>query len=156
MNSMLVPSQHLAEPNTPSDRQVEFSRGINSSGSGLLNLINDILDLSKIEDVKVMVEMADMPFVTIRDATDRSFRHVAEATSPPFHAQFGDGLPHSMESDPKQQQQSLKSLISNAVKVTSRGNVDVTHHRSWLQPPPPSEVAALEAAVLPLNYDRGR
>ena len=127
LNSILILSQQLAEnaTRTLSEKQVEFSRNINSSGTDLLNLINDILDLSKIESGTVTVEVEEIPFASLRDAVDRSFRHVAEAKHLPFNVQFAEGLPHSMESDPKRLQQILKNLISNAIKFTARGHVDV-------------------------------
>src|SRR4029078_6098791 len=108
-----------------SNKQVEYSGNINSSGSDLLNLINDILDLSKIESGTVTVEVEEIPFAALRDAVDRSFRHVAEAKHLPFNVQFADDLPHSKESDPKRLQQILKNLLSNAIKFTARGHVDV-------------------------------
>jgi signal transduction histidine kinase len=124
----LILSQQLAESKTLTDKQVEFSRNINSSGTDLLNLINDILDLSKIESGTVTVEVEEIPFSALRDAVDRSFRHVAEAKHLPFNVQFDEGLPHSMESDPKRLQQILKNLVSNAIKFTARGHVDVRVH----------------------------
>ena len=127
LNSILILSQQLAE-NTAgnlSDKQVEFSRNINSSGSDLLHLINDILDLSKIESGTVTVEVEEIPFAGLRDTIDRNFRHVAEAKNLPFHVQFAEDLPRFMDSDPKRLQQILKNLLSNAVKFTAHGHVDV-------------------------------
>jgi len=127
LNSILILSQQLAN-NTASNlttKQVEFSRNINSSGSDLLNLINDILDLSKIESGTVTVDVEEIPFANLRDNIDRNFRHVAEAKNLPLHVLFDTGLPDSMASDPKRLQQILKNLLSNAVKFTSRGQVEV-------------------------------
>ncbi|MGQ2979864.1 MAG: HAMP domain-containing protein, partial [Polaromonas sp.] len=127
LNSILILSQQLAEnaPGTLSPKQVEFSRNINSSGSDLLHLINDILDLSKIESGTVTVEVEEISFAGLRDNIDRNFRHVAEAKNLPFHIRFSDDLPRSMDSDPKRLQQVLKNLLSNAVKFTSQGQVEV-------------------------------
>jgi HAMP domain-containing protein/signal transduction histidine kinase/DNA-binding response OmpR family regulator len=127
LNSILILSQQLAEnaPGNLSGKQVEFSRNINSSGSDLLHLINDILDLSKIESGTVTVEVEEIPFAGLRDTIDRNFRHVAEAKNLPFHVHFADSLPPSMDSDPKRLQQILKNLLSNAVKFTAQGHVDV-------------------------------
>ena len=127
LNSILILSQQLAG-NTGgnlSDKQVEFSRNINSSGSDLLNLINDILDLSKIESGTVTVEVEEISFAGLRDTIDRNFRHVAEAKNLPFHVRFFEDLPRSMHTDPKRLQQILKNLLSNAVKFTARGHVEV-------------------------------
>ena len=127
LNSILILSQQLGE-NTAgnlSAKQVEFSRNINSSGSDLLHLINDILDLSKIESGTVTVDVEEIPFSMLRENIDRSFRYVAEAKNLPFQVRFDEKLPHGMDSDPKRLQQILKNLLSNAVKFTSHGHVEV-------------------------------
>ncbi len=127
LNSILILSQQLAEnvPGNLSDKQIEFSRNINSSGSDLLNLINDILDLSKIESGTVTVEVEEIPFARLRDNIERNFRHVAEAKNLPFKIDFAADLPRLIESDDKRLQQILKNLLSNAVKFTARGHVHV-------------------------------
>ncbi|MGZ5271954.1 MAG: response regulator, partial [Ramlibacter sp.] len=127
LNSILILSQQLAEnaAGNLTGKQIEFSRNINSSGSDLLNLINDILDLSKIESGTVTVDVEDIAFHWLRDSIDRNFRHVAEAKNLPLQVFFADDLPRSMDSDPKRLQQILKNLLSNAVKFTSQGRVEV-------------------------------
>ncbi len=127
LNSILILSQQLAEnaPGTLNSKQVEFSRNINSSGSDLLHLINDILDLSKIESGTVTVEVEEIPFAELQNNIDRNFRHVAEAKNLPFNVLFAEDLPKFMDSDPKRLQQILKNLLSNAVKFTAHGHVDV-------------------------------
>jgi HAMP domain-containing protein/signal transduction histidine kinase/CheY-like chemotaxis protein len=127
LNSILILSQQLAEnvPGNLSGKQIEFSRNINSSGSDLLNLINDILDLSKIESGTVTVEVEEIPFDRLRQNIERNFRHVAEAKNLPLNVHFAEGLPRVIESDDKRLLQILKNLLSNAVKFTSNGHVDV-------------------------------
>jgi signal transduction histidine kinase/CheY-like chemotaxis protein len=127
LNSIIILSQQLAEnpSGTLSGRQVEFCRNINSSGSDLLHLINDILDLSKIESGTVTLEIEEIPFNRLRNNIERTFRHVAEAKNLPFRVKFADGLPHGIESDPKRLQQILKNLLSNALKFTARGHVEL-------------------------------
>jgi HAMP domain-containing protein/signal transduction histidine kinase/DNA-binding response OmpR family regulator len=127
LNSILILSQQLAENanGNLAPKQVEFSRNINSSGSDLLHLINDILDLSKIESGTVTVDVEEIAFPGLRDNIDRNFRHVAEAKNLPFNMHFAEGLPPSMDSDPKRLQQILKNLLSNAVKFTAQGHVNV-------------------------------
>jgi CheY-like chemotaxis protein len=127
LNSILIFSQQLAEnpSGTLSDKQVEFCRNINSSGSDLLHLINDILDLSKIESGTVTLEIDEIPFTRLRDSINRTFRHVAEAKNLPFGVELADGLPRGIESDPKRLEQVLKNLVSNAVKFTARGHVNL-------------------------------
>jgi CheY-like chemotaxis protein/signal transduction histidine kinase/HAMP domain-containing protein len=127
LNSILILSQQLAvnPSGTLSDKQVEFCRNINSSGSDLLNLINDILDLSKIESRTVTLEIEEIPFGRLRDTINRTFRHVAEAKSLPFNVELVNGLPQSIESDQKRLQQILKNLLSNAMKFTAQGHVNL-------------------------------
>ena len=127
LNSILILSQQLASNGggNLTGKQVEFSRNINSSGSDLLHLINDILDLSKIESGTVTVEVEEIAFVGLRENIERNFRHVAEAKNLPFRVVFADDLPRSMESDAKRLQQILKNLLSNAVKFTSEGHVEI-------------------------------
>jgi CheY-like chemotaxis protein/signal transduction histidine kinase len=127
LNSILILSQQLAG-NTGgnlSDKQVEFSRNINSSGSDLLHLINDILDLSKIESGTVTVEVEEISFAALRDTIERNFRHVAEAKNLPLHVWFAEDLPRFMHTDPKRLHQILKNLLSDAVKFSAHGQVVV-------------------------------
>jgi signal transduction histidine kinase/CheY-like chemotaxis protein len=127
LNSILILSQQLAANSSGalSEREVEFSRNIHASGSDLLHLINDILDLSKIESGTATVDIEEIAFSGLRDSINRSFRHVAESKKLPFHVHFADDLPHSIHSDPKRLQQILKNLLSNAVKFTTNGHVTV-------------------------------
>ncbi|HEX4144797.1 MAG TPA: HAMP domain-containing protein [Pirellulales bacterium] len=127
LNSILILSQQLADNagGNLSMKQIDFARNVHSSGSDLLNLINDILDLSKIESGTVTVEAEEISFAGLRDTIDRNFRHVAESKNLPFDVEFADDLPRVMISDVKRLQQILKNLLSNAVKFTSQGHVAV-------------------------------
>jgi CheY-like chemotaxis protein len=125
LNSILILGQQLSE-NTDGNlhpKQVEFARNIHSAGSDLLNLINDILDLSKIESGTVTVEAEEINFASLRESVERSFRHVAESKSLPFIVDFDPDLPKSLTSDFKRLQQIIKNLLSNAFKFTARGRV---------------------------------
>ncbi len=127
LNSILILSQQLAD-NADGNllaKQIDFARNVHSSGSDLLNLINDILDLSKIESGTVTVDAEEISFAGLRDTIDRNFRHVAENKNLPFNVEFSSNLPRVMISDSKRLQQILKNLLSNAVKFTSHGHVDV-------------------------------
>ncbi len=127
LNSILILGQQLAE-NTGgnlSTKQTEFARNIYSSGSDLLNLITDILDLSKIESGTVTVEAEEIGFGALRDSVERNFRHIAESKTLPFHVEFGSTLPRAMTTDPKRLQQILKNLLSNAFKFTAQGQVAI-------------------------------
>jgi HAMP domain-containing protein/signal transduction histidine kinase/DNA-binding response OmpR family regulator len=127
LNSILILSQQLADNagGNLTTKQVDFARNVHSSGSDLLNLINDILDLSKIESGTVTVETEEISFAGLLDTIDRNFRHVAENKNLPFLVQSDDDLPPAMVSDSKRLQQILKNLLSNAVKFTSHGHVRV-------------------------------
>ncbi|MFH0945847.1 MAG: response regulator, partial [Planctomycetota bacterium] len=128
LNSLLILSQQLAE--NPSKnltpQQMEFAGTINSSGNDLLSLINDILDLSKIESGTVTLDMADVPLAGVRDDVERNFRHVAEAKHLDFEILAGAGLPAAIYTDGKRLQQVLKNLLSNAFKFTNKGRVTLT------------------------------
>jgi CheY-like chemotaxis protein/HAMP domain-containing protein len=125
LNSILILGQQLAENSAGNlnDKQVEFARSIHSAGSDLLNLINDILDLSKIESGTVSVEAEDITFAALRESAERNFRHIAENKNLPFNIEFAPDLPQSFTSDSKRLQQIIKNLLSNAFKFTARGHV---------------------------------
>ncbi|HTV63099.1 MAG TPA: HAMP domain-containing protein, partial [Verrucomicrobiae bacterium] len=127
LNSILILGQQLAENSAKnlSPKQVEFARNIYSSGSDLLNLITDILDLSKIESGTVTVDAEEVGFASMRDTVERNFRHVAEAKNLPFNLEFDPALPRAMTTDPKRLQQILKNLLSNAFKFTAHGHITV-------------------------------
>jgi len=125
LNSILILGQQLSENNSGnlSDKQVDFARNIYSAGSDLLNLINDILDLSKIESGTVSVEAEEIPFATLRDSVERGFRHIAENKNLPFKVEFDQSLPRFFTTDLKRLQQIIKNLLSNAFKFTAHGQV---------------------------------
>ena len=127
LNSILILGQQLSENNAGnlSDKQVDFARNIHSAGSDLLNLINDILDLSKIESGTVSVEAEEITFTTLRESVERNFRHVAENKNLPFQVEFDPSLPRTFTTDLKRLQQIIKNLLSNAFKFTSYGSVTI-------------------------------
>jgi CheY-like chemotaxis protein/signal transduction histidine kinase len=127
LNSILILGQQLSEnqDGNLTEKQVTFAKNIYSAGSDLLNLINDILDLSKIESGIVAVVVDKIPFASLRDTIDRNFRHMAEAKNLSFQVKFAESLPSTMDSDPQRLQQILKNLLSNAVKFTDHGHVNV-------------------------------
>ncbi len=127
LNSLLILSDQLSK-NTESNltsRQVEFARTIHSSGNDLLNLINDILDLSKIESGTVVVDVGELLFRDLHDYVDRTFRHVADSKKLEFELQLSGDLPRGIQTDSKRLQQILKNLLSNAFKFTEKGKVSL-------------------------------
>ena len=123
LNSILVLGQQLAENGggNLTAKQVEFARNIHSSGSDLLNLISDILDLSKIESGTVTVDAVEISFSSLHDSVERNFRHIADSKDLPFDVEFAGDLPPMITTDPKRLQQILKNLLSNAFKFTAQG-----------------------------------
>ena len=128
LNSILILGQQLADNSAGNlmPKQVEFARNIHSAGTDLLTLINDILDLSKIESGTVTVEAEDITFASLRDSVDRTFHHVAESKNLAFHVDIDAALPRSFTTDSKRLQQILKNLLSNAFKFTAQGHVAMT------------------------------
>src|SRR5688572_11241996 len=106
-----------------SEKQVEFAKTIHSSGQDLLTLINDILDLSKIESGMMTVALQDVPFREIGDLTERTFRQVANDKQLDFTIVQSDNLPPAIHTDPTRLQQVLKILLGNAFKFTDKGGV---------------------------------
>jgi HAMP domain-containing protein/signal transduction histidine kinase/DNA-binding response OmpR family regulator len=125
LNSILILAQQLGENpiSNLSQKQVEFAKTIHGAGTDLLNLINDILDLSKIESGTVTVEPEEVTFAFLRDTAERNFRHVAEARNLRFSISLDPDLPAHLTTDAKRLLQVLKNLLSNAFKFTSHGEV---------------------------------
>jgi hypothetical protein len=127
LNSMLILSRQLAENNetTLTPKQVQFAETIHSSGADLLSLINDILDLSKIESGMMTVEAGEVVFDDVTAALGRSFQQVAQDKGLDFSVETAPGLPAAIHTDEKRLQQVLKNLLSNAIKFTEEGGVSL-------------------------------
>ncbi|MGB6387543.1 MAG: HAMP domain-containing protein [Terriglobales bacterium] len=125
LNSILVLGQQLTDnpDGNLTPKQVEFSRTIHGAGTDLLNLITDILDLSKIESGTVSVEAEEVFFASLLDTVERPFRHEAENRRLSFEVQTDPHLARSVVTDSKRLQQVLKNLLSNAFKFTELGGV---------------------------------
>jgi signal transduction histidine kinase/DNA-binding response OmpR family regulator/CHASE3 domain sensor protein len=127
LNSLLILSKMLAdnaEANL-SAKQIKYAETIYSSGNDLLELINEVLDLAKIESGSVTVDTEPVAFSNLRDFLEENFRHIAEGKHLDFHLDFSAALPTSIVTDPRRLQQVLKNLLSNAFKFTERGVVKV-------------------------------
>ncbi|MFN2386630.1 MAG: response regulator, partial [Thermoanaerobaculia bacterium] len=101
-----------------------------ASGKDLLNLINDILDLSKIESGTVVVDVGEVQLGDLIDYVERTFRHVAEVKGVEFQLEPGRGVPPTISTDAKRLQQVIKNLLSNAFKFTERGRVSLKVERA--------------------------
>jgi CheY-like chemotaxis protein/signal transduction histidine kinase len=125
LNSILVLGQQLSEnpDHNLTPKQVEFARTIHGAGTDLLNLISDILDLSKIESGTVSVEAQEVFFANLLEMVARPFRHEAENRRLAFEVQADPQLTRSLVTDSKRLQQVLKNLLSNAFKFTDHGSV---------------------------------
>jgi HAMP domain-containing protein/CheY-like chemotaxis protein/signal transduction histidine kinase len=127
LNSLLILAQQLGDnpDGNLSGKQVEFAKTIHGSGSDLLTLINDILDLSKIESGTVTLDVSEYRFQNLRNYVDRTFRHMAEAKHLGFSVELKESLPTAMMTDTTRLQQVLKNLLSNAFKFTTHGQVSL-------------------------------
>jgi signal transduction histidine kinase len=125
LNSILVLGQQLGDnpDGNLTPKQVEFARTIHGAGTDLLNLITDILDLSKIESGTVSVEAEEVFFDNLLDTVARTFRHEAENRRLEFEVHTDSQLSPSLVTDSKRLQQVLKNLLSNAFKFTEEGGV---------------------------------
>jgi HAMP domain-containing protein/CheY-like chemotaxis protein/signal transduction histidine kinase len=132
LNSLLILSGLLRDnpEGNLTDKQIEHARTIHNAGQDLLSLINDVLDLSKIESGTVTLEVVNVPLAGIRDDIERAFRPVAEGRRLAFDVAMEDTLPPNMGTDPKRLQQVLKNLLSNAMKFTERGSVSLRISRA--------------------------
>jgi CheY-like chemotaxis protein/signal transduction histidine kinase/HAMP domain-containing protein len=128
LNSLLILAKLLSDnkEKTLTTKQVEFAQTIYSSGTDLLSLINDILDLSKVEAGKMELDTADVPIQDISSFTKRTFEPVAHQKGLEFKVDIQPDVPPAIYTDGQRLQQVLKNLLSNALKFTERGSVTLT------------------------------
>ncbi|HXI11493.1 MAG TPA: HAMP domain-containing protein [Thermoanaerobaculia bacterium] len=125
LNSLLILAKLLSDnpDGNLTPKQVEFAKTVHSSGVDLLTLINDILDLSKIESGMMSVNLAEEPVSEIRDFVDRSFRQLAQEKNLNYEITIAPTTPKSVYTDSTRLQQILKNLLANAFKFTEKGGV---------------------------------
>jgi CheY-like chemotaxis protein/signal transduction histidine kinase/HAMP domain-containing protein len=125
LNSILILGQQLTEnpDGNLTVKQVEFARTIHGAGTDLLNLISDILDLSKIESGTVTVDAEEILTSNLLETVGRPFRHEADNRQLTFDIDVDPALGRSIVTDSKRLQQVLKNLLSNAFKFTAEGGV---------------------------------
>ncbi|SMF14478.1 response regulator, partial [Tistlia consotensis] len=128
LNSLLILSKLLAENAVGNldERQIEQAQTIHTAGADLLRLINDILDLSKIESGTVALDVGEMGFEQCLQQAERTFREVAQQKGLDFTIALDESLPPAMLTDAMRLQQIVNNLLSNAFKFTERGAVTMT------------------------------
>ncbi|WP_292753901.1 HAMP domain-containing protein, partial [Nostoc sp. NMS4] len=125
LNSLLILAKLLTDniDRNLTNKQVEYSQTIYSAGTDLLTLINDILDLAKIESGTMSIDLIPMPLAELGDVIERTFRQIAQSKGLSFTIELTPELPNTIYSDVKRLQQVLKNLLSNAFKFTEQGEV---------------------------------
>ncbi|MEH2121327.1 response regulator [Nostoc sp.] len=125
LNSLLILAKLLADniDHNLTTKQVEYSQTIYSAGTDLLTLINDILDLAKIESGTMSIDITQMSLAELGEQTERTFGEIAQSKRLGFVIEFTPELPISINTDVKRLQQVLKNLLSNAFKFTEHGEV---------------------------------
>jgi len=135
LNSMLLLSNNLAKNKegnlTP--EQVKFITIVHEGGGDLLNLINEILDLSKIEAGMMELELTPVSIQEVGDSLDRNFKYMMKEKGLDFKINITPNLPESISSDRKRMEQILKNLISNAIKFTREGSITVDFNKPSLE-----------------------
>nr|WP_300002242.1 response regulator [Tissierella sp.] len=132
LNSILVLSQIISEREVNSlitTKHLEYANTIHSSGENLLGLINDVLDLSKLEAGKIDIVLEPVNLSDLLDYTESSFMHIAEKNNVYLKFDIDEELPETIISDEGKIHQILNNLLSNAFKFTHEGGVTVSIHR---------------------------
>ncbi|HEY9046787.1 MAG TPA: response regulator, partial [Ohtaekwangia sp.] len=127
LNSLLILAQQLyenAEGNL-NEKQIRYAKTIHSCGDDLIQLINDILDLSKIESGFISTNISSVPLAEIASFVETTFKPISEARSLKFRIEMETSLPSAMETDIQRLNQILKNLLSNAFKFTEKGEVSL-------------------------------
>ncbi|MDR3681721.1 MAG: HAMP domain-containing protein [Flavipsychrobacter sp.] len=136
LNSLLILAQQLFEnqEGNLTEKQVRFAKTIHSCGDDLIQLINDILDLSKIESGYISADFINVRFYEITSFVETTFKHISESKNLRFNIEIDKHLPDRIETDVQRLNQILKNLLSNAFKFTEKGEVKLRIYestRSW-------------------------
>ncbi|MEZ4722415.1 MAG: response regulator [Flavobacteriales bacterium] len=131
LNSLLILSNDLASNKTGNltDDQVESAQVISKGGNDLLTLINEILDLSKVEAGKMDLNLKEVRLDEVAQDMNKNFRRMAEQKGLQFETSISPSLPTTVRSDRQRLEQILKNLISNAIKFTDKGKVSLSFNQ---------------------------
>jgi signal transduction histidine kinase/CheY-like chemotaxis protein len=146
LNSLLILAKLLVDnpEENLTDKQRDFATTIHSAGSDLLSLINEILDLSKIEAGKMDVNATAVDLAEVKEAVERTFAPLSQQKGLTFTVEVSEEAPQAIVTDEQRLHQVLKNLLSNAFKFTEEGEV-----RLRIDRPSPEDIARLGAASDP-------
>jgi signal transduction histidine kinase/CheY-like chemotaxis protein/HAMP domain-containing protein len=130
LNSLLILSRDLADNSERNltDDQVEASEIINRSGKDLLTMINDILDLSKIESGKMTINIEDVQLNDVAETVSQYFKHITTQKGISLNVDIDKNLPETIQIDQQKVEQIIKNFVSNGIKFTSSGGISVKFH----------------------------
>ncbi len=128
LNSLLILAQLLADnkPGTLNEKQIEYAKTINSAGKDLLNLINDILDLSKVEAGKIEVLLENVELPELLTTIKQKFLPIADNKNLEFSVNIDSNINSTLRTDSQRLTQVINNLLSNAFKFTSKGSITIT------------------------------
>ena len=132
LNSILVLSQLLASNKREhlNEKEIEYAKTINTSGSDLLDLINEILDLSKVESGKIELDIENVYLYDIKDSIISTFKPITDNKGLKLEISISEDLPEYVQTDFQRMYQVIKNLLSNAVKFTDKGSVKFNIHQA--------------------------
>ncbi|WP_051189541.1 HAMP domain-containing protein [Daejeonella oryzae] len=135
LNSLLILAQQLFENHDGnlSEKQIRYAKTIHSCGNDLIHLINDILDLSKIESGVITIDITPVDFREIVSFVETTFRPISETKNLNFKIEIDENLPEKLDTDVQRLAQILKNLLSNAFKFTEKGEVKLSIQRTSLK-----------------------
>jgi HAMP domain-containing protein/signal transduction histidine kinase/CheY-like chemotaxis protein len=146
LNSLQILAHELIENQHKNltEKQIQYAKTIHACGEDLLRLINDILDLSKIESGFISVDYSNVSINEITKYVETTFKHISDAKHLKFNIETDPELPHQLETDPQRLNQILKNLLSNAFRFTEKGSVTLHIYKAnhnWKTPFPSLEDA---------------
>jgi HAMP domain-containing protein/signal transduction histidine kinase/CheY-like chemotaxis protein len=132
LNSLQILAHELIQNQTGNltEKQIQFAKTINACGDDLLRLINDILDLSKIESGYISIDYSPVTFEEITKFVEATFKHISEAKHLKFSIETDPNLPELIETDSQRLNQIIKNLLSNAFRFTEKGGVDLKIYKA--------------------------